>query len=73
MSLDINFITVQFYTTSDDKDDDTVVTCTVNKLTNGIPGPNLAAASGTCSLGITRTCVGAWGLMSRNASACSFS
>ena len=47
MSLDINFITVQFYTTSDDKDDDTVVTCTVNKLTNGIPGPNLAAASGT--------------------------
>jgi hypothetical protein len=43
MSLAVNFITVQFYTTSDDKDDDTIVTCTDNKLTNGIAGPNLAA------------------------------
>lgn len=44
MSLEVNFITVQFHTTTDDKDDDTVVACTINRVTNGIKGPNLAAA-----------------------------
>ena len=47
MSLQLGYITVQFYTTSDDKDFDTQVLLNISPYVNGAQSQNLASYTGT--------------------------